>query len=152
MKNSCWVTDTLRWNCNANFIWVQKHLGFQITFSKKWLLCLLFCVHSFITVVQRTVIKQQHVNCSRISTGKHLTLILRASRQVPFRITTKSVLQFTSRQKMVDSGKEGLKRKFLKRMICLRAGRWQHTSTRLQYQLLTDFDYVIKEMVNVAAV
>ena len=33
IKNIYWVTDTLRWNCNANFICgVQKHLGFSITF------------------------------------------------------------------------------------------------------------------------
>ena len=50
-------------------------------------------------------------------------------------------------------------------MVCLRAGRWQHTSTRdNQLVYSTDdllnrrkngyvfsFDYVIKEMVNVAA-
>ena len=46
-------------------------------------------------------------------------------------------------------------------MICLPAGRWRHTSTRLQHRLLTQpkakgnvfsFDYFIKEMVNVAPV
>jgi len=26
--------DTLRWNCSVNFIWVQKHLGYQISFQK----------------------------------------------------------------------------------------------------------------------
>ena len=26
--------DTLRWNCSTNFIWVQKHLGYQISFQK----------------------------------------------------------------------------------------------------------------------
>ena len=26
--------DTLRWNCTANFIWVQKHFGYQISFQK----------------------------------------------------------------------------------------------------------------------
>ena len=40
----------------ANSIWVQKHLGFQINFSKKWLLCLLFCSGSSITLFQRMII------------------------------------------------------------------------------------------------
>ena len=42
---------------------------FKYTFFKKWLLCLLFCLCSFITVVQRTVVKQQHLNCSRIASA-----------------------------------------------------------------------------------
>ena len=44
-------------------------------------------------------------------------------------------------------------------MICLRAGRWQHTWTRTDDStegkwkiMFFSFDYVIKEMVNVAAV
>ena len=45
---------------------------------------------------------------------------------MPFRITTKNVLQFTWRRRTVDSAKEKLKGKFLKNMICLRAFRWQH--------------------------
>ena len=40
--------------------------------------------------------------------------ILRASRQMPFRITTKNVFQFTWRRRTVDSAKEKLKGKFLK--------------------------------------
>ena len=56
---------------------------------------------------------------------------------MPFRITRKNGLQFTLRRRTVDSAKEKLKGKFLKGMICLRAGRWQHTSTRLQYRWLT---------------
>ena len=40
--------------------------------------------------------------------------ILRASRQMTFRITTKNVFQFTWRRRTVDSAKEKLKGKFLK--------------------------------------
>ena len=45
---------------------------------------------------------------------KVFTLILRARRQMPFRITAKNVLQFNLSRKMVDSAKEKLKGKFLK--------------------------------------
>ena len=67
IENCSWVTDTLGWNCKANFIGV--HLVFQINFSKKWLLCFLFCLCQFITVVQRTVVKQQHLHCSRTASA-----------------------------------------------------------------------------------
>ena len=93
-------------------------------------------------------------SCSSYSLpSKKFTLILRASTQMPFRITTKNVLQFTSRRRTADSAKEKLKGKFLKGTIC-REGRWQQTSTRLQYRWLTQpkangnvffFDYIIKE-------
>ena len=74
-------------------------------------------------------------SCSSYSLpSKKFTLILRASRQMPFRITTKNVLQFISRRRTADSAKEKLKGKFLKGMICLREGRRQQTSTRLQYR------------------
>ena len=39
--------------------------------------------------------------------------------------------------RLIQRLKEKLKGKNLKGMICLRAGRWQHTSTRLQYRWLT---------------
>ena len=54
---------------------------------------------------------------------RSIYLILRANRQTPLRITIKNVLEFTLRQRTVASGKENLKDKFLKGMICLRAGR-----------------------------
>ena len=54
---------------------------------------------------------------------RSIYLILRANRQTPLRITIKNVLEFTLRQRTVASGKENLKGKFLKGMICLRAGR-----------------------------
>ena len=63
IKNFSWVTDILGWNCKANFIGV--HLVFQINFSKKND----FSVNYFITVVQRTVVKQQHLHCSRIASA-----------------------------------------------------------------------------------
>ena len=73
-------------------------------------------------------------SCSSYSLpSKKFTLILRASTQMPFRITTKNVLQFTSRRRTADSAKEKLKGKFLKGTIC-REGRRQQTSTRLQYR------------------
>ena len=68
---------------------------------------------------------------------------------MPFRITTKNVLQFTWRRRTVDSDKEKLKG----------VGRWQHTWTRTDDStegkweiMFFSFDYVINEMVNVAAV
>ena len=42
--------DTWLWNCSMNFIWEQKHLGFQISFSKNNFSVYFFCVCSFITV------------------------------------------------------------------------------------------------------
>ena len=74
-------------------------------------------------------------SCSSYSLpSKKFTLILRASTQMPFRITTKNVLQFTSRRRTADSAKEKLKGKFLKGTIC-REGRWQQT-----YQLVYSAD------------
>ena len=43
-------TDTWLWNCSMNFIWEQKHLGFQINFSKNNFSVYFFCVCLFITV------------------------------------------------------------------------------------------------------
>ena len=42
-------TDTWLWNCSMNFIWEQKHLGFQLNFSKITSLFIFF-VCLFITV------------------------------------------------------------------------------------------------------
>ena len=49
-----------------------------------------------------------------IVAAKVFPSILRASRQMPFRITTKNVFQFTGRRRRVDSAKEKLKGKLLK--------------------------------------
>ena len=43
-------TDTWRWICSMNFIWEQKHLGFQIYFSKNNFSVYYFFSCSFITV------------------------------------------------------------------------------------------------------
>ena len=53
-------------------------------------------------------------SCSYSFPSKVFTLILRACRQMPFRITTKDVLQFTSRRRTVDSVKKKLKASFWK--------------------------------------
>ena len=69
---------------------------------------------------------------------KVFTVILRVSRQMPFRITTKNGLQSTLRRRKVDSAiKRKTRRQVFERHVCLRAGRWQHTSTRPQYRWLT---------------
>ena len=55
-----------------------------------------------------------------------------------FRITTKNGLQSTLRRRKVDSAiKRKTRRQVFERHVCLRAGRWQHTSTRPQYRWLT---------------
>ena len=54
----------------------------------------------------------------------------RESRQTPFTLTTKNVLQFTLRRRTVDLAKKNVKGKFqtfLKGMICFHTGRWQHS-------------------------
>ena len=80
---------------------------------------------------------------------------------MPFRITTKSVLQFTLRRRTVDSAKEKLKGKFLKNIEHDLFTRGQVAAYLDSYDDSTEgkwkimffsFDYVIKEMVNVAAV
>ena len=80
---------------------------------------------------------------------------------MPFRITTKNVLQFNWRLKTVDSAKEKLKGKFLKNIehdlstrgqmaAYMNSDRW--LNRRQMENNVFPFDYVIKEMVNVAAV
>ena len=55
--------ESLFWNGN-----LQKDLGCQIIFSKNDFSVYYFVYfNSFITIVQRTVVKQQHLNCSRIA-------------------------------------------------------------------------------------
>ena len=67
-------TDKWCWNCSANFIWdkLKMHLGFQIFFFQKWLLCLLFCKCLFTTVAQSRIVRQQHLNSSLIASAPNV--------------------------------------------------------------------------------
>ena len=62
---------------------------------------------------------------------KVFTFILRAGRQMPFRITTKNVLQFTWRRRTVDSAKEKLKDLKGKFSTSQVVGRYSHTNSPL---------------------
>ena len=74
----------------------------------------------------------------------------------------KKVLQFNLKRRTVDSAKEKLKGKFLKGMILFTRGQMITCMTNTSTGQMTDltegkwkcfsFNYVIKEMVNVAAV
>ena len=79
---------------------------------------------------------------------------------MPFRITAKNVLQFTVRRRTVDSAKKKIKGKFLKGMfVYAREDDSKHinlstvpmTQPKANGNVFS-FDYVISEMVNVAAV
>ena len=56
---------TLELKCKFQLI--AETCWFSNRFFKKLLLGLLFCVCLFITVVQITVVRHQHLNCSRIA-------------------------------------------------------------------------------------
>ena len=84
---------------------------------------------------------------------------------MPFRITTKNVLQFTLRERTVDSAKEKIQRLVFKGMIRLCSGRWHTAYINLFILPMTDYKterkwkrflywlcYKRKLMVNVAAV
>ena len=68
-------TDPRYRKCIAKFKY--KLMDFRINFFKlKWFLCPLFCVCSFLTVGQSTVVRQQHVICTGITSVRCRRTIL----------------------------------------------------------------------------